>query len=453
MKLVLRTTKKEGRYPLYTRINIEGDATWICMRIKVDVKEWKEASQSERKLANYLNKKGISKKVALIEDAIREMRLYHRLNKENLEQAIENIVLADKREELKRAELLKKEIEAKTKNSVRNYIINYVHRAQTGEILTDKRERFPKGTIKVLKQFQRVFLGYYDKRPFRWEDIDQNIVDGFINYCERLGYMKGTYDRYVSQFRTIVIAAEREKVHENHIARGMIKRPIVRDSDKAKEIYLTKDELQALYDMPLEGFDDVCRSVFLIGCYTGQRFSDYTSIDSSCIGYTAKKTKVIRLVQKKTRTEVVIPVMDEKLEALLKKFDYNVPNLIDVSLNRAIKRICHKLSETVPSLAKKERTKLTKKEREDEMKARAKGKELFEYDEQGFPVKPRWELVSSHTARRSAITNMVLSNKYTRPQMMSVSGHKTEKTFNDYIKLGLDEWADNIASSSKDGLF
>ena len=87
------------------------------------------------------------------------------------------------------------------------------------------------------------------------------------------------------------------------------------------------------------------------------------------------------------------------------------------------------------------------------MKARAKGKELFEYDEQGFPVKPRWELVSSHTARRSAITNMVLSNKYTRPQMMSVSGHKTEKTFNDYIKLGLDEWADNIASSSKDGLF
>ena len=211
-----------------------------------EVKEWEEASQSERKLANYLNKKGISKKVALIEDAIREMRLYHRLNKENLEQAIENIVLADKREELKRAELLKKEIEAKTKNSVRNYIINYVHRAQTGEILTDKRERFPKGTIKVLKQFQRVFLGYYDKRPLRWEDIDQNIVDGFINYCERLGYMKGTYDRYVSQFRTIVIAAEREKVHENHIARGMIKRPVVRDSDKAKEIYLenTRGERQ-----------------------------------------------------------------------------------------------------------------------------------------------------------------------------------------------------------------
>ena len=51
----------------------------------VDVKEWEEASQSERKLANYLNKKGISKKVALIEDAIREMRriLYLQIKEKN----------------------------------------------------------------------------------------------------------------------------------------------------------------------------------------------------------------------------------------------------------------------------------------------------------------------------------------------------------------------------------
>ena len=239
LNLYLRTKKEEGKHPLSCRIRIGGAPVWVNLRILVDIATWNEASKSERKLSNYLQKSGISPKVNEIEIAIHDLKWHHRLTKENLDAAIENIVLADKREELKRAELLKKEIEAKTKNSVRNYIINYVHRAKTGEILTDKRERFPKGTIKVLVQFQRVFLGFYDKRPFRWEDIDQNIVDGFINYCEELGYMKGTYDRYVSQFRTIVITAEREKVHENHIARGMIKRPVVRDSDKAKEIYLT----------------------------------------------------------------------------------------------------------------------------------------------------------------------------------------------------------------------
>ena len=42
MKLVLRTSKKEGRHPLYTRLQVEGGATWVCLRMAVDVKEWEE---------------------------------------------------------------------------------------------------------------------------------------------------------------------------------------------------------------------------------------------------------------------------------------------------------------------------------------------------------------------------------------------------------------------------
>lgn len=40
------------------------------------------------------------------------------------------------------------------------------------------------------------------------------------------------------------------------------------------EIYLTEEELQALYEMPLEGKEETARDVFLVGCYTSQRFSD-----------------------------------------------------------------------------------------------------------------------------------------------------------------------------------
>ena len=65
----------------------------------------------------------------------------------------------------------------------------------------------------------------------------------------------------------------------------------------------------------------------------------------------------------------------------------------------------------------------------------------------------RWQLISTHTARRSGITNMHLSRKYTIPQMMSVSGHKDERTFKDYVKLSLDELAEVVASSSCDGMF
>ena len=57
---------------------------------------------------------------------------------------------------------------------------------------------------------------------------------------------------------------------------------------------------------------------------------------------------------------------------------------------------------------------------------------------------PRYNCVTTHTARRSGITNMYLTHKYTILQMMHVSGHKTQKTFMDYIKLSSDEIADEI---------
>ena len=70
-------------------------------------------------------------------------------------------------------------------------------------------------------------------------------------------------------------------------------------------------------------------------------------------------------------------------------------------------------------------------------------------DLNGNVIVPRDEYVTSHTARRTGITNMYLSHQYTILQMMHVSGHKTQKTFMDYIKLSSEEIADEIASMSK----
>ena len=74
----------------------------------------------------------------------------------------------------------------------------------------------------------------------------------------------------------------------------------------------------------------------------------------------------------------------------------------------------------------------------------ASGKLTVERNAKGEVVMPRYNCVTTHTARRSGITNMYLSHKYTIVQMMHVSGHKTQKTFMDYIKLSSDEIADEI---------
>lgn len=90
-------------------------------------------------------------------------------------------------------------------------------------------------------------------------------------------------------------------------------------------------------------------------------------------------------------------------------------------------------------------------------KEREKSVELaVERNDKGEVIMPRYNCVTTHTTRRSGITNMYLTHKYTIVQMMHVSGHKTQKTFMDYIKLSSDEIADEIdaiANGTKSEVF
>lgn len=186
--------------------------------------------------------------------------------------------------------------------------------------------------------------------------------------------------------------------------------------------------------------------MFLVGCYTYQRVSDYSNISAESFTTTAKGTPIIWFIQQKTRNEVKIPIMNPNLKAICEKYNYNLPSVVDVILNQYVKLILKDLSKTVPSLAKMVPTILTQK-REQNI---AKGKVEVEYNSKGKVVAPRYVCVTSHTARRSGITNMYLSHKCTTIQMMHVSGHKTQKTFMDYIKLSFDEIADEIAAIAND---
>ena len=454
LNLIIRTKKSEGNTSLFTRVRIGKQVAWINLHLTVDVSKWRAVEQSNIKSKNYLEKLGHYKKILDVEFAIQELKKHNRLTKENVENVVENVVLSDIRERVIKEKTIAKEVAKRRGNNIKNFLVDYVEGINKGTVRSSNGEKYTPNSVKIWNQFRRVFLGFYDKKPFDWEDINQIITDRFISYLEDdCGYMRSTNERYISLFKTFVRIAENKGIHTNFIAKNSFHIPPVREEDKAKEIYLTKDELSAVYEMKLYGLEEKVRDVFLIGCYTAQRFSDYSRIDEHCIGTTSKGNRVIRLLQVKTKVPVVIPILDPKLETLLEKYNYNVPNLSDVVFNRYIKEICHRLSETTPSLAVMERTKLNKKETQRETKARKSGKEIFEYDEQGFPVKPKWELVSSHTARRTAITNMYLSGNYSIQQIMSVSGHKKEKTFKNYIKLSLDDYADDLASVSADGLF
>ena len=80
--------------------------------------------------------------------------------------------------------------------------------------------------------------------------------------------------------------------------------------------------------------------------------------------------------------------------------------------------------------------------RERDMEER--GDAEFMRNDDGDVIKYRYDLVTSHTARRNGITNLYLTGLFDTVQMMSISGHKDQRTFFDYIKLSSGEIADKI---------
>ena len=274
-------------------------------------------------------------------------------------------------------------------------------------------------------------------------------MNKYMSFLEEEGYAKSIADRYINCFKTLIGVAEREDIHNNYKARGLFRHATVKDHEKTTAIYLTKEELDGLYNMELIGLEEEVRDVFLIACYTGQRYSDFSQLKPSCFDTTFDGKRVIRMVQTKTKTPVVIPILDNRLKTILEKYNYNIPEIVDQVMNRYIKRIGERLSHTVTSLGQDVKTILTKQERIAE-----EGKtKTFRYDEDGNAIKYKWELISTHTGRRTCATNMYLSKKYDIREMMLVTGHKKVETFTKYIKLSLDEEAHKLAISSDGEMF
>ena len=185
-------------------------------------------------------------------------------------------------------------------------------------------------------------------------------------------------------------------------------------------IYLTQKEVETLYNLDLSENKilDVARDIFLIGCYTAQRFSDYSRINSQHVK-TVTGGKIIDLIQKKTGEQVLIPVRPE-LEAILKKYDYNPPHTYEQKANERIKLVCEK----------------------------AKINELIEIEEirGGLKVpqsKAKYLLIKTHTARRTGATLMFLAGIPTI-SIMKITGHKTEREFLKYIRVTKEETAQTL---------
>ena len=167
---------------------------------------------------------------------------------------------------------------------------------------------------------------------------------------------------------------------------------------------------------------DKIRDRFLIGCYTGLRFSDFIRLNKTHI----VDGKYIEIKQEKTKNFNTQPFWD-KVKKIFEKYNYELPKPVSESnFNLYLKEIC----ELCDSL---------KKEQEITEYEMGKAKSIY---------KPRFELVTSHTARRTFVT-LKAEQGMALEDIAIATGHKTIKTLQGYMKLDAKQKADRLALISK----
>lgn len=419
----LRTKKEKGTASVYLRVQKRNPKLniLVCSKVSVDIQQWDKVTQDVAKWNDYCKTQDgrkVKETLDSISSAIDNLISQGIYDKARIDEVVEAIVFREERErqriqeeeerqEQERLRLIKEQEEEARKADVILFLENFLEGIKNGRI-KNGAENYTLNTCKVWSNFLGILKRFIQISPFTWKDINKALADRFVSFMEKNGYMVTSINKYIICFKAMIQNAMDQELHNNLIALRAFSKKKIQETDKAKEIYLTKTELQALYEMPLEGLKDKVRDVFLVGCYTCQRFSDYARLEKENFTKTAKGTKVVRIVQEKTGNDVVIPILNDNLLHIAEKYGYDIPKVNDVILNRYIKQILKELSSTVPSLARKERTLLTMKEREKEKQ----GLVSFERDNKGYVIKPRYELVSSHTARRSGITNLYLSGDF-----------------------------------------
>lgn len=318
------------------------------------------------------------------------------------------------------------------------YIERFIDEATTGKRL-NRGKRYTFSTIKNYKGFEtqlNEYCGIYTEkrlseliekeqplRPLKvlnFNDITIDFYNDFLAFCNEKDYSPNTTGRHIKHLKVIMRQAREEGLHNNtEYQRKSFEAMAV----KVDNIYLTEAELKRLFDLDLSNNKpfELIRDVFLCGCYTAQRFGDYSRINKTHIRTLENDKKVIDLIQQKTGEKVVIPVRHE-LEIILSRYDYTLPKTFEQKVNEKIKII-------------------------GEM---AKITEVVSYEESrgGLRVKKSMkknQLIKTHTARRSGCTNMYLAGIPTI-DIMKISGHKTEREFLKYIKVSKEETAVNLSN-------
>jgi integrase len=410
----LRDNNTTGDTGVLLYFSFNGKRLNICTVERINPKFWDSANQRARQTKSFPTNAEFNTRLTNVKNKVQDIyRKY--LNDNDHQQPLPATMRA-----LIKVELSEK-VEPVTNKSFTlvTYTEHYVNQIETGKRVSKEGKRLSKSTLKIhkthlaiLKEFQLT-----KRKPITFEDI---TLEFYLDFTQHLTHVRkysiNTIGKHIKTLKSIL--NEATETGKNTKLDFKSKR-FVAPTQEIDNIYLTPIELAILqdYDFSENPRLERVRDLFLVGCWTGLRFSDFSTIAAKNI-----KETVIQIKTQKTGKEVVIPI-HPTVRQIINKYDGKTENNLPLPLSN------QKMNDYLKEIGKL--AGLNEIIQKGQTKA---GKETI-------INLPKFKHLTTHTARRSFATNAYNMNVPTIT-IMAITGHKTETSFMKYIKVTPTEHAD-----------
>ncbi len=413
----LRDKNANSETPIILFVHYKKSRFKIPTEKTIEPKNWNESDQKARLVKEYPQAKVLNQILGYIKATAENCYLKlendpDRTNTGNeLKEAISKMLQSEQEPEAKPAD----------KPTFLELFAKFIQESATGERLSITGNRLSPLSIKKYRTTETRLKEFGKKYHLDFDTIDQNFYKKFLQFLNSREYKPNTIGKYITVVKTYMKYATENGYNTNtHFQ----KRTFKAFAHTGFSIYLTDNEIEDVYSLDLSTNQrlEPVRDLFLVGCYTGLRYSDFSRLNQSHI-----EDGFFRIKTMKTQQTVIIPV-HPIIEAIMIK-NNGLPKAIS---NQKTNQYLKEITVLVPSL----QTVIEVEQVEGGQKVHKKI--------------PKWQLVSTHTARRSFATNLYKKGKMTAFDIMQITGHKTEQAFLKYIKVTPEESAKKLQAVWKD---
>jgi integrase len=297
-----------------------------------------------------------------------------------------------------------------------NHIQYIIDNANTRKIKGTSKIGISQSRIKNLETFKKLVEVYQKetKKTINFLDINKSFVDRFTNWLMNTKNYSTNYSgKVIDNLKTVCLDAEKLDIKTNPYTKQI--EGFSESNEDRYIVTLSFNELDKISDAEIKNpAYDNARKWLLIGCEIGQRAGDLLNITKENIRYKGGNM-YLDLTQQKTGKSVTIGIVNTRIIDIIEN---NFPHKISTQkLNFYIKKVCE-IAEINEMTEGKRLNPKAKKDNPESMR-----KILSFY--------PKYELITTHSFRRSFATNYY--KKIPTPILIGITAHSKESLFLHYI--------------------